>query len=154
VDALSALAPVTGRVVAMSSVPDPVFAQAMVGPGLAIEPDADEGRDVVSPLTGTVVKLHPHAFVVAAPSGRGVLVHLGIDTVQLRGEGFTLHVAEGDAVTAGQVLVSWSPRAVSDGGRSPVVPVVALDAAAEALTPAAVEGDYVSAGDALFDVAL
>ncbi|AEG43080.1 PTS glucose transporter subunit IIA [Isoptericola variabilis] len=151
-DSLSVLAPVTGRVVAMSSVPDPVFAQAMVGPGLAIEPDPERGRDVVSPLSGTVVKLHPHAFVVAAASGRGVLVHLGIDTVQLHGEGFTVHVAEGDAVTAGQPVVSWSPRRVSDGGRSPVVPVVALDAAAEALVPAAVDGDLVEAGDALFDV--
>jgi PTS system N-acetylglucosamine-specific IIA component len=151
-DDLSVLAPVTGRVVAMSSVPDPVFAEFMVGPGLAVEPDPERGRDVVAPLTGTVVKLHPHAFVVAAASGPGVLVHLGIDTVQLHGEGFALHVAEGDAVTAGQVVVSWSPREVSDGGRSPVVPVVALDAAAEALTPAVVEGDYVTAGGALFSV--
>ncbi len=151
-DALTALALVTGRVVAMSSVPDPDFASGVVGPGLAVEPDAELGRDVVSPLTGTVVTLHPHAFVVAAPSGGGVLVHLGIDTVRLRGEGFVLHVAEGDAVTAGQMLVSWSPADVSDGGCPTVVPVVALAAAVETVAPSAVAGDFVAAGDRLFTV--
>jgi glucose-specific phosphotransferase system IIA component len=151
-DAFIALAPVTGRVVAMSSVPEPDFASGVVGPGLAVEPDTELGRDVVSPLTGTVVTLHPHTFVVAAASGRGVLVHLGIDTVKLRGEGFVLHVAEGDAVTAGQMLVSWSPADVSDGGCPSVVPVVALDAAADTLALSAVAGDFVAAGDRLFTV--
>jgi PTS system N-acetylglucosamine-specific IIA component len=153
-DAFTALSPVTGRVVAMSAVPDPDFALGVVGPGLAIEPDTLYGREVVSPLTGTVVDLHPHAFVVAAVGGHGVLVHLGIDTVLLRGEGFTSHVTKGDAVTAGQVLVSWSPAEVSDGGWSPVVPVVALDATAGTLAPSAAEGDFVTAGDRLFTVEL
>ena len=133
--------PVAGRVVAMRDVPDPVFAESIVGPGLAIDPDPELGGRVVAPCAGVVVKLHPHAFVLLAPpaedrpdarpcgpaGGRGVLVHLGIDTVQLKGEGFTLLVAEGDTVVADQDLVVWSPTAVSDGGRSPLVPVVALD---------------------------
>lgn len=126
--ALTILAPLAGTVVAMSDVPDPVFSAELVGPGLAIEPDAVEGTQARSPIDGTVVKLHPHAFVVQAADGRGVLVHLGINTVQLDGEGFTLHVSEGTAVTAGQVLISWDVAAIAATGRSTTCPVVALDA--------------------------
>ena len=75
------LAPCPGTVVAMSDVPDPVFAEEMVGPGVAIEPDPGP-TTVVSPIAGTVVKVMPHAFVVLG-DGVGVLVHLGIDTVKL-----------------------------------------------------------------------
>jgi len=161
-EALTVLSPVSGRVVAMHDVPDPVFAESLVGPGLAISPDPERGREVVAPCAGVVVKLHAHAFVLAAggsppapgaaavAGGRGVLVHLGIDTVQLRGAGFTLHVAEGDAVDAGQVLVTWSPSEVSDGGRSPLVPVVALDLGPGGLEPIARPGAVVAAGDPLF----
>ncbi len=87
--------PVAGRVVALSAVPDPVFSQAMVGPGVAVEPSRVKA-DVVSPVDGTVVTLHPHAFVVATGDGAAVLVHLGIDTVKRKGEGFELHVVKGE----------------------------------------------------------
>lgn len=150
--ALRVYAPVAGRIVETADIPDPVFAAGLVGPGVAIDPDPDAGRTVVSPITGRLVKLHPHAFVVAGADGPGVLVHLGIDTVQLKGEGFTLHAAEGDDVEAGQQLVSWSPADVVAGGRSPVVPVVALDAAHDLLVPSAdVESDVV-AGEELFTI--
>ena len=164
--------PVAGRVVAMREVPDPVFAESIVGPGLAIDPDPDPelGGRVVAPCAGVVVKLHPHAFVLLAPpaekpapdggadgaaaaAGRGVLVHLGIDTVQLKGEGFILLVAEGDTVAAGQELVVWSPTAVSDGGRSPLVPVVALDLGPGGLEELVRPGTRVQAGDPLFHLA-
>ncbi|WP_269078437.1 PTS sugar transporter subunit IIA [Demequina sediminicola] len=131
--ALRVLSPVTGTVVAMADVPDPVFAASLVGPGVAIEPDTEQGTEVRAPIDGTVVKLHPHAFVVQAADGRGVLVHLGINTVQLDGEGFTLHVAEGDAVSAEQVLISWDIAAIAETGRSTVCPVVALDARTDAV---------------------
>jgi PTS system N-acetylglucosamine-specific IIA component len=134
----------------MASVPDPVFAQSLVGPGVAIDPHPEHGREARSPVAGTLVKLHPHAFVVVTSDGRGILVHLGIDTVQLRGEGFTLHVDEGDQVRAGQVLITWSPEEVAAAGRSPVVPVVALDTGAEALTASVADGDAVVAGAELF----
>lgn len=140
--------PVAGRVVGLAAVPDPVFAQGMVGPGTAIDP-VREPTDAVSPVAGTVVKLHPHAFVVVDAEGHGVLVHLGIDTVQLKGEGFVVHVAEGDTVAAGQTLISWDPAAVEAGGRSPVCPVVALDAPADVVSTTLTEGD-VSRGDELF----
>ena len=150
--ALTVLAPVAGVVHALADVDDPVFAGEIVGPGLAVQPDP-EARAVVAPVAGTVAKLHPHAFVLLAEGGRGVLVHLGINTVQLGGEGFTLHVAEGDTVTPGQLLVEWDPAAVEAGGRSAICPVVGLEAAPEALTRLAEPGTRVAPGDPLLSLA-
>jgi sugar PTS system EIIA component len=140
--------PVAGRLVGLAGVPDPVFTGAMVGPGTAVDPPPEPAA-VGSPIDGTLVKLHPHAFVVLSGGGQGVLVHLGIDTVQLGGEGFELLVEEGVAVTAGQPLVRWDPAAVAASGRSPVCPVVALDAAKDALSELR-EAGQVSPGDQLF----
>jgi PTS system N-acetylglucosamine-specific IIA component len=144
----SVASPVTGEIVPMAEVADPVFAQAMVGPGVAVEPAGGE-QDAVAPIDGTVVTLHPHAFVVAAENGRGVLVHLGIDTVKQQGAGFTLHVVKGERVRAGQPLIRWNPETVRAAGCSAVVPVVALDAQAGSLSglPA---GGSIAAGEQLF----
>ncbi|MDX8031579.1 PTS glucose transporter subunit IIA [Lentzea sp. BCCO 10_0856] len=141
--------PVTGRVVALSAVPDPVFSQAMVGPGVAVEPVRGPA-DVVSPIDGKVVTLHPHAFVVATGDGAAVLVHLGIDTVKRKGEGFELHVVKGEEVRAGQRIVTWDPAEVEAAGFAPICPVIALDASAEVLGDFALDVD-VAANDALFD---
>jgi len=140
--------PVSGEIVPMGEVPDPVFAQAMVGPGVAVQPAGGE-QEALAPIDGTVVTLHPHAFVVAAEDGKGVLVHLGIDTVKQQGEGFTLHVVKGERVRAGQPLIGWNPESVRAAGYSAVVPVVALDAQAESLSglPA---GGRVTAGEQLY----
>ncbi len=140
--------PIDGDVVGLAGVPDPVFAEAMVGPGTAVDPPR-RAAEAVAPVTGKLVKLHPHAFVVVDPAGHGVLVHLGIDTVQLKGEGFTLLAAEGDEVEAGQPLVRWDPAAVEASGRSPVSPVIALDAPPDALT-GVLETGTVAVGDRLF----
>ena len=94
------------------------------------------------------MNLHPHAYVIVGDDGKGVLVHLGIDTVQLKGKGFELLAAEGDRVCAGQPVVAWDPAAIEAGGRSPVCPVVALDARAGSVT--AMAGGSVHAGDELF----
>lgn len=145
---LEILSPVGGRTAAMTEVPDPVFAQAMVGPGIAVQPSGGR-QDAVAPVDGTVVTLHPHAYVVATEDGRAVLVHLGIDTVKQKGEGFTLHVVKGEAVRAGQPVVGWDPEAVAAAGYSPIVPVVALDAKAEVLSGLLTGGD-VEAGDVIF----
>lgn len=143
------LSPVPGRVIELAEVPDPVFAQALVGPGLAVDPARSGPVTAVAPVAGRLVKLHPHAFVVQTDDGAAVLTHLGIDTVQLAGDGFELHVAEGDAVAAGAAVVTWDPAAVEAGGRSPVVPVVALEASAGQL-PALHAPGPVEAGDVLF----
>ncbi|GHG08898.1 PTS sugar transporter subunit IIA [Streptomyces albogriseolus] len=140
--------PLAGRAIGLTSVPDPVFSGAMVGPGTAIDP-VREPSEAVSPVDGVLISLHPHAFVVVDESGHGVLTHLGIDTVQLNGEGFELLVNKGDTVTRGQSIVRWNPAAVEAAGKSPVCPIVALEATADALSELNEEGD-VKAGDTLF----
>lgn len=145
---LEVRSPVTGKAVTMSEVPDPVFAESMVGPGVAVKPSG--GRQVVlAPVDGTVVTLHPHAFVIATEGGQAVLVHLGIDTVKQKGDGFTLHVVKGETVRAGQALVEWDPDAVVAAGYSAMVPVVALDASVDALS-GMVTGTDIVAGDLVF----
>ncbi|WP_336207797.1 PTS sugar transporter subunit IIA [Nonomuraea sp. LPB2021202275-12-8] len=141
------LAPVEGAAVGLAAVPDPVFSAGMVGPGTAIDPMRGP-LEAVAPIAGKIMKLHPHAYVIVGDDGKGVLVHLGIDTVQLKGKGFQLLAAEGDRVTAGQPVVAWDPAAIEAGGRSPVCPVVALDAVAGAVTGVAL--GTVHAGDELF----
>lgn len=148
---LTVLAPVAGTVMAMGDVPDPVFSGELVGPGLAIDPVREGPVVVVSPVAGTVAKLHPHAFVVRSDDGRAALIHLGLDTVQLGGEGFTLHTAEGRRVEAGDDMVSWDPGKVAEGGRSPVCPVVALQGVAGDVVPLAEVGAVVDAGDPLLE---
>jgi PTS system N-acetylglucosamine-specific IIA component len=148
---LRVTSPVAGAVVELTEVPDPVFAEAMVGPGLAVRPDeADAEVDAVAPVSGTVATLHPHAFVVATEAGPAVLVHLGIDTVKMKGEGFTLHVAKGDRVAEGQPVIAWNPRAVRAAGYATICPVIALDASAEALTARHSPG-AVQPGESLFE---
>ena len=149
------LAPCPGRVIAMADVPDPVFAEEMVGPGVAIEPsvEPDGGpTTVVSPIAGKVLKVLPHAFVVLG-DGVGVLVHLGINTVRLEGEGFEVLAAQGDEVAAGDPMITWDPSALpaSAGGQdvSPVVPVVLMDGVKGSVTSEAIGGS-VAAGDLLF----
>ncbi|MFG1698394.1 PTS glucose transporter subunit IIA [Nonomuraea sp. NPDC049309] len=142
------LAPVEGEAVGLAAVPDPVFSAGMVGPGAAIDPLRGPG-EAVAPISGKIVKLHPHAYVIVGDDGKGVLVHLGIDTVQLKGEGFELLASEGDRVAAGQPVVAWDPSVIEAGGRSPVCPVVALDALSGAVTE--VTQGAVHAGDQLFE---
>ena len=144
------LAPCAGTVVPLAAVPDAVFAAEMVGPGVAIEPTAGPAT-VVSPVAGRVVKIHPHAFVVLAPGGAGILVHLGIDTNRLEGEGFEVLAALGDEVEAGAPMVAWDPDAVVARGLSAVVPVVVMDAPKGSVTsPPA--GRTTRTGDELFVV--
>ncbi|WP_408992054.1 PTS glucose transporter subunit IIA [Streptomyces sp. 1268] len=140
--------PLAGRAIGLTEVPDPVFSGAMVGPGTAIDP-VREPSEAVSPVDGIVVSLHPHAFVVVDADGHGVLTHLGIDTVQLNGEGFELLVNKGDTVARGQGIVRWDPVAVEAAGKSPICPIVALEATAESLSDVREDGD-VKIGDTLF----
>lgn len=143
---IAILAPVGGTVLALAEVPDPVFARGMVGPGAAIEPP-HEVVEVVAPVTGTLLKVYPHAFVVLTPSGKRVLVHLGIDTVEREGAGFTLHRAQGDAVDAGTRIVTYDVPAIVAAGLEPVVPVVVVEARPEDVTlDGGVPGARIAAG--------
>ncbi|MFE3259275.1 PTS glucose transporter subunit IIA [Nocardia sp. NPDC059229] len=121
------LAPLDGRAMPLSEVPDPVFSAEMVGAGVAIEPlDTDAATTVVAPVTGSLVKLHPHAAVIVTDDGTGVLLHVGIDTVG-KPDLFEVKAAEGDRVTAGDPLITFSPNAVRRLGLSAAVPVVVMD---------------------------
>jgi PTS system glucose-specific IIA component len=120
------LAPVGGRAVTLADVPDPVFAQGMVGYGAAIDPPHGV-VDAVAPVSGKLLKLMPHAYIVMTPDNVGVLVHLGLDTVALKGEGFTAHVSQGDDVSAGQVIITYDVPSIVAKGLNPIVPVVVMD---------------------------
>ncbi|ACU76937.1 PTS system, glucose subfamily, IIA subunit [Catenulispora acidiphila DSM 44928] len=139
--------PLTGTAIGLAEVPDPVFAGSMVGPGAAVDPERAP-QVAVAPIAGRLVKLKPHAFVVQSADGRGVLVHLGIDTVNLEGRGFELIAVEGEQLRAGQPIVTWNPAEVEAGGLSPVSPVIALDAESAAID--AIVNGAVAAGDELF----
>lgn len=149
-ETLVVLAPISGSVVPLSDVPDPVFAGQMVGSGAAVEPPAGESFDVVSPVAGKVVKLLPHAFVVVESAGRGVLTHVGIDTVKLKGEGFKLLIAQGDTVGAGESVMHVDPAAALAAGYSMVSPVVVLDTKPDTATLTATGA--VTAGAGLFSL--
>ena len=140
--------PLAGRAIGLPAVPDPVFSGAMVGPGTAIDP-VRERNEAVAPVDGIVVSLHPHAFVVVDAEGHGVLTHLGIDTVQLNGEGFELLAAKGDSVKRGDAIVRWDPAAVEAAGKSPISPVVALEATTRSLADVVADGE-IEAGATLF----
>jgi PTS system glucose-specific IIA component len=148
---LTVLAPLDGTCLAMADVPDPVFAGAIVGPGLGIDPPRTGEVKVVAPVAGRIAKLHPHAFVVQVDESRAVLVHLGLDTVELAGEGFALHAVEGDTVGAGDLVVTWDPSAVEAGGRSPICPVVAIQGEPGAVRELVEAGATLRAGDPLLE---
>ena len=120
------LAPVAGRAVLLQDVPDPVFSQGMVGYGAAIDPPRGV-VEAVAPVSGKLLRLMPHAYVIMTPDNVGVLVHLGLDTVALNGEGFTAHVSQGDDVTAGQLIITYDVPAIEAKGLNPIVPVVIMD---------------------------
>ncbi|KRE91351.1 PTS sugar transporter subunit IIA [Arthrobacter sp. Soil764] len=147
---LVVLAPIAGTVIPLAEVPDPVFAGQMVGSGAAVEPPVGEMFDVVSPVAGKVIKLLPHAFVVVESSGRGVLTHVGIDTVKLKGEGFKLLIAQGDTVDAGAAVMRVDPTAALAAGYSMVSPVVVLDTKPDTAT--LVGAGTVTAGQQLFSL--
>ncbi|SAK58951.1 phosphoenolpyruvate--protein phosphotransferase [Caballeronia glebae] len=105
------MAPLSGVMVQIETVPDPVFAQKMVGDGVSIDPTSNE---LLAPLSGTVTQLHraAHAATITGEGGLQVLIHIGLDTVMLRGEGFTPLVKEGDTVATGQPLIRFDPVVV------------------------------------------
>ena len=133
---LTVRAPLAGTVIGIEDVPDPVFAGRLVGPGLALEPERTGGRvTALAPVRGTLIKVHPHAFVIAGEGGRAVLVHLGLDTVSLGGSGFTVLAEEGQRVEAGSPVINWSPAQIESGGLNPIVPVIALEGNESDLEP-------------------
>lgn len=117
------LAPVTGRLIRIEQVPDPTFAEKMLGDGVAIEPAKGE---VVSPVDGEIISLFPtkHAVGIKANQGLEILIHIGLETVDMKGEGFETFVQVGDQVSAGQKLIQFSLELIQQKAASTITPVV------------------------------
>ena len=120
------LSPLDGMVVALADVPDPVFSRGTMGPGVAVMPSGDTAY---APGSGTVVAAQPtgHAFGLVLDNGLEVLIHIGIDTVQLKGAGFDVHVTKGQKVTAGAPLVTFDRKVIEDAGYSLITPVIVMN---------------------------
>ena len=120
---LTIKAPLSGILIPLSEVPDPVFSQKMVGDGIAIDPTSDE---LLAPCEGEIVQLHPagHAVTLRAPEGLEVLLHVGIDTVKLKGKGFEPLVKIGQKVKAGEPLIRFSADEVARKAKSLISMVV------------------------------
>ncbi len=121
------LSPLAGTVVALGDVPDPVFGKGIMGPGVAVEPSGDTAY---SPGSGTVIAAQPtgHAFGILLDSGVEVLIHIGIDTVKLKGEGFDVKVEKGQKVSAGAPLVTFDRKLIQDAGYPLITPIIVLNA--------------------------
>ena len=122
-DNLKFVAPVDGKSIPLSEVPDPVFAQKMAGDGLAINPTGDT---VVAPADGelTLVFNTKHAFAMTLDNGIELLVHIGIDTVSLNGEGFEQLAEQGTKVKAGTPIIKFNKDIISEKGLSLTTPVL------------------------------
>ena len=112
-----------GKVVPIEEVPDPVFSQKMLGDGVAIIPE--EGK-IYSPVNGTIVSLIPskHAYGIQADEGAEVLIHIGLDTVALNGEGFKCCVEDGQKVKTGDLLAEVDLAFVKEKGYNTITPIL------------------------------
>ncbi|HEY0671088.1 MAG TPA: glucose PTS transporter subunit IIA, partial [Longimicrobiales bacterium] len=115
-------APLTGVIVPLDDVPDPVFRERLVGDGISIEPLSQE---LVAPCDARVLQVHrsAHALTLSA-RGLEIMIHIGLDTVELKGEGFTAHVQVGDEVHAGQRLISFDADFVATHARSLLTQII------------------------------
>ena len=116
-------APIEGTAVALSDVPDPIFAAGKLGEGVAIEPT---GTTVVAPAAGKVAATYPsgHAVGLKLENGIELLIHVGLDTVNLDGKGFSVKVAKGDVVAAGDTLIEFDPEVIKEAGYPLITPVI------------------------------
>ncbi|MGH6781956.1 MAG: PTS sugar transporter subunit IIA, partial [Sphingomonadaceae bacterium] len=141
------LSPLDGWAAPLAEVPDPVFAQAMLGDGVAVDPI---GSALHAPCDGVIISVHTarHAVSLRAEGGVELLMHVGLDTVTLGGEGFAVHVAEGQAVRAGERLISFDLAVLADHAKSLITPIVVTDAAGRTIA-ARTTGAAVKVGDRL-----
>ncbi|WP_010531775.1 PTS sugar transporter subunit IIA [Lentibacillus jeotgali] len=114
---------VTGEFIPLEDVPDPVFSEKMMGDGCAIKPSDEE---VFAPVSGEIVQVFPtkHAIGIEAENGAQILVHVGLETVNLNGEGFTVHVEEGDTVNQGDKLLRFDMNVIEDKAASTIIPII------------------------------
>ncbi len=118
-------APFKGKIVSITEVPDPVFSDKMLGDGFAVMPEGDV-VDVLSPVSGVIVNIFPtlHAFGIKTEEGVEVLVHIGLETVALKGLGFTKLKNEGDRVAAGEAVITVDFSVLKNENKEIITPVV------------------------------
>lgn len=117
---ISLVAPADGKLLTLSKVQDPVFSQGLMGQGFAIEPTSG---DIVAPVDGTVtlVSETKHAFGIKTKDGADILVHLGIDTVELKGKPYEVSIKQGDKIVAGQSVIKMDLKMIKDAGKQTTI---------------------------------
>ncbi len=144
--------PLTGNLVSMENIPDPVFSSGALGQGIAVEPT--EGK-VFAPADAEVTTLFPtgHAIGLKTENGTEVLIHIGMDTVDMEGKGFTTHCAQGDKVKKGQLLIEFDIAAIKAANHPIITPVIVTNSASyKEIKP--VTGSTIKQGDNLIDTVL
>ncbi|MGE5631326.1 MAG: PTS glucose transporter subunit IIA [Caulobacteraceae bacterium] len=122
-DAIILYRPVAGKVIDITEVQDDMFSAKMMGDGVAIEPESDT---ILSPCDGKVLLVPKtlHAVAIESQNGAEVLIHIGIDTVELKGQGFTSHINSGDVVKRGDKLISFDREYITGEGKAITIPIV------------------------------
>ncbi|HDB8244682.1 TPA: PTS transporter subunit IIABC [Staphylococcus aureus] len=143
-------APLTGEVTPLSKVPDQVFSEKMMGDGIAIKPSQGEVR---APFNGKVQMIFPtkHAIGLVSDSGLELLIHIGLDTVKLNGEGFTLHVEEGQEVKQGDLLINFDLDYIRNHAKSDITPIIVTQGNITNLDFKQGEHGNISFGNQLFE---
>jgi sugar PTS system EIIA component len=145
------VSPMSGSVVPLEEVPDQVFSQKMMGDGIAIEP-IDE--TVLSPIDGEVVDVFKtkHAISMRADNGAEILIHMGLETVQLQGEGFDILVSNGQKVKAGEPLAKMNIHTIIEKGCQTVTPIILLNGDEYKISNRTTEKHVTAGNDQLFQI--
>ena len=145
-------APLSGIIVPIDEVPDPVFAQKMVGDGVSIDPVTAQ---LVAPCDGRVIQIHSaaHAVTLQSSDGIEILMHIGLDTVQLKGRGFTARVKAGDSVRTGDALIDFDPDYVATHARSLMTQVV-ITSSDRVASMRAASGSVTAGTDTILSISL
>ncbi len=146
--AVALVAPVSGETLQLKETTEPLFSAEMLGKGIAIKPSGDTA---CAPVSGTVTMLMPHAVGVTTAGGVEVLIHVGVETVNMKGEGFESLVAQGDAVEAGQPTLRFDAKKIAAAGCEDTVFVVVTNTA-ECADVSPVPDGHVEVGDPVVHV--
>lgn len=123
---LQLLSPIPGTLRNLAELSDPVFAEEIMGPGFAIIPDEVDTLNILAPTAGTLSHQLPHACALTTADGFNILIHAGIDTVLLKGEGFSALHQLGQQVAAGEPLITWDLRPARQAGYDLDIVVIAM----------------------------
>lgn len=141
--------PVKGKIVDISEVPDPVFAEKMMGEGVAILPESDI---ICSPIKGSVLQVFEtkHAVALKSDEDLEIIIHIGLETVNLKGEGFEVLVKEGDEINIGTELVKIDLQFLKNKGINPITPIIVVNHENKVITKSL---GYKNIGDSIMCIA-